>query len=95
MTDYYAGLPGGTDDGWAHLTPNFQQNIAHGRGNYQAFWDGIASVSVSNARGTAPGTVEATITYQLRNGTQSVELTRYQLVRSDGILKIDSSEVIS
>ena len=95
VTDYYAGLPGGTDDGWAHLTPNFQQNIAHGRGNYQAFWDGIASVSVSNARGTAPGTVEATITYQLRNGTQSVELTRYQLVRSDGILKIDSSEVIS
>ena len=94
MIDYYAGMPDATDDGWAHLTANFQTSIAHGRANYETFWDTIASVSVSDATGTAPGTVEATITYRFKDGGGSVERTRYQLVREDGILKIDYSEVL-
>ncbi len=96
LTDYYAGLPGGTDDGWAHLTANFRATTAQNRAYYQRFWDRVESVSVGNATGTAPGTVEATITYRFNDGRPtSVEDTRYQLVRSDGILKIDSSTVIS
>jgi hypothetical protein len=52
----------------------------------------MASVSVSNVQGTAPGTVTATVTYQRKNGERSVEQATYQLVRSDGTLKIDSQE---
>ena len=52
-------------------------------------------MSVSDATGTATGTVEATIAYRFKDGRRAVEDTRYQLVRSDGILKIDSSEVLS
>lgn len=92
VTDYYAELPTGTDHGWSHLTPHFQRTVAKNRGSYQAFWDGIQSVSISNVQGTAPGTVTATVTYQLKNGQRSVEQTTYQLVRSDGTLKIDSQE---
>ena len=93
VTDYYAGMPSATDDGWAHLTDNFRTTIAHGRANYQSFWDGIASVSLSDVQGTAPGTVEATVTYRLTDGSRSVERTRYRLVSQDGTLKIDSSEI--
>ena len=96
VTDYYAALPAGTDSGWAHLTTHFQQTTARSRAYYQQFWDRMASVSVSNVVGTAPGTVTATVTYRFKDGSPtSVEVTRYQLVRSDGILKIDSSVVVS
>lgn len=95
ITDYYAGLPADTDEGWKHLTPEFQATIAKNRESYQAFWDGVSTVSVTDAKGTAPGTVEATITYRFKDGRSAVEDTRYELVRSEGILKIDNSEVIT
>ena len=52
----------------------------------------MESVSLSNVTGTAPGTVQAVVTYRLKGGTSSVEDTTFRLVRSDGILKIDSQE---
>jgi hypothetical protein len=52
-------------------------------------------VSVSNATGTAPNTVQATINYTFTDGRVAHELTRYGLVNDDGTWKIDSSTVLN
>ncbi|MET0965742.1 MAG: protein kinase, partial [Nakamurella sp.] len=95
VTDYYALMPSNTDAGWARLTPGFQSGIAQNRDYYNSFWGGVESVAVTDAVGTPPGTVEATITYTFTDGTQSVERTQYQLVRDGAELKIDNSTVVS
>ena len=89
LTAYYAALPAGTAQGWDHLTPHFQDTIASDRGSYQAFWDGMAAVEVSDVQGVPPDTVLATVTYHRTDGQVIVESTRFRLVRSAGILKID------
>jgi len=95
VNDYYALMPGNTDAGWARLTANFQSGIAQNRDYYNSFWGGVESVGVTDAVGTPPGTVEATITYTFKDGTQSVERTQYQLVQDGAELKIDNSTVLS
>lgn len=95
VSDYYALMPGNTDAGWARLTPNFQSGIARDREYYNSFWAGVQRVAVSDVVGTAPGTVQATISYYFTDGSVSVERTEYQLVRDGGELKIDNSTVLS
>jgi len=95
ITDYYALLPGDTDEGWARLTSNFQNGIAQNREYYEHFWDGIQSVNATDANATGSDSVEATITYHFKDGRTAVERTAYSLVPEDGILKIDNSSVLS
>ncbi len=95
ITGYYALMPGNTDQGWSRLTSSYQTNRAHGRGSYQRFWDAIARVSASGATGSPPGTARATITYYFKDGRVVRELTSYGLVNDGGVLKINSSTVLS
>ncbi len=95
ITDYYALLPGDTDQGWARLTGNFQNGTAQNRQYYQRFWDSIGRVVATDAHGASPDTAEATITYYFKDGRTAVEPTVYSLVRQGGVLKIDSSTVLS
>jgi hypothetical protein len=95
VSDYYALMPANTDAGWALLTPGFQSGIARDRDYYNSFWSGVQRVVATDVTGTAPDSVEATITYYFTDGTVSVERTAYRLVRDGGVLKIDSSSVLS
>ena len=95
ITDYYALLPGNTDQGWAHLTSNFQTGTAQNRQYYQRFWDSIQRVTATDAHGASPDTAEAKITYYFKDGRVAVEPTVYSLVRQGDIFKIDSSTVLS
>ncbi|MGI8592526.1 MAG: serine/threonine-protein kinase, partial [Nakamurella sp.] len=95
ITDYYALLPGDTDHAWAGLTSKYQTDTAKSRQYYQRFWDSVQRVVASRSHGATPDTAEATITYYFKSGKVAVEPTVYSLVRSDGVLKIDTSTVLS
>jgi hypothetical protein len=88
-------MPTGTDQGWQRLTPTYQRDHARGRRNYDRFWGGIDQVQASHVTASAPSTVVATITYDLRDGRVVVERTSFGLVHQDGMLKIARSSVLS
>jgi hypothetical protein len=95
VSDYYALMPGGTDQGWARLTPAFQTEIAGDRQSYESFWNRIDRVVATDISGTPPDRAEATISYYFADGRVAVERTAYRFVPDAGVLKLDSSEVIS
>jgi serine/threonine protein kinase len=95
ISDYYALLPGNTGAAWQRLTPSYRSGRAGGRASYRAFWQQMKDVSVSNVVGRPPGSAEATVTYFYKDGRIVDEDTEFGLVRQDGILKIDSSTVLS
>jgi hypothetical protein len=95
VKDYYALLPQNTDEAWARLTPSYQAAHAGGRDAYQTFWDSIDNVDVSGATANPPGSAVAMITYTYQDGRVVDERTAFGLVRQDGILKIDSTSVLS
>jgi len=95
ITDYYAVMPADTDQGWDMLTAKFQSSTAHDREYYQRFWDSIERVTTEDVSGAEPDTAQATITYYFQDGRISEERTAYTLVQQDGILKIDTSTVLS
>ena len=72
LRDYFGKAPGGTDEGWALLTPRYQQEV--GRRSYDGFWRTIRSV-------------DAALTYTRQDGSTTTEQHRLALVRSgDGYL---------
>jgi len=95
ITDYYALLPDNTDEGWNRLTKSYQHGTARNRQTYQSFWDAIEAVDTSNVSGSAPNSAQATLTYTYKDGRVVRERTAFTLVRQDGILKIDTSTVLS
>jgi serine/threonine protein kinase len=95
VDEYYRLLPGDTNDAWGHLTKRYQDGVSQGRGNYNKFWKSIDSVDTANSSGKSPGTATTTITYHFDDGRVTTEHTRFGLVRDGGILKIDSSQVLS
>ncbi len=95
IIQYYALLPGDTAAAWNRLTPGYQSGHAGGRSSYDAFWGQMRSVTVSNVTGNPPGAARATVTYHYRSGRVVDEDTEFGLVRRDGILKIDSTSVLS
>ncbi len=95
VSDYYTLMPGNTDAGWARLTPSFQSGTARDREYYNSFWGGVERVVATDVTGIPPDSVQATITYYFTDGRVSVERTAYRLVRDGGVLKIDSSSVLS
>jgi len=95
VTDYYGFLPGNTDVGWSRLTARYQTTTARNRQTYQAYWDSIQRVAVSDATGAPPGAVRATITYSFKDGRTVQEVTAFGMVADGGVLKVDSSSVVS
>lgn len=92
VTDYYALVDAGElDQAYALLSPGFQadQDFA----SYEAFWDGIASVSVVGRPEADPDAVSATARLRfVRNdgsrSDESIELTF--ITADDGTLLIDT-----
>jgi eukaryotic-like serine/threonine-protein kinase len=95
VSSYYALMPGNLDAGWARLTASYQVNTAKGRGGYSGFWNTVSRVTATNVTGSAPSTAEATITYYMKDGRVIQERTRYGLVVEGGVLKINTSTVLS
>ena len=95
IIDYYALLPDNTDQAWDRLTKRYQDGTARNRQYFQSFWDSIESVSTSSVTGSAPDSAQATLTYTFKDGRVVTERTAFTLVQQDGILKIDSSTVLS
>jgi len=95
ISGYYALLPGNTDGGWSRLTSRYQTDHARGRANYNSFWDAVERVSVSNVVGLPPSAAEADITYVAKDGRVTRERTSFGLVSEGGVLKIDTSTVLS
>ena len=95
ISGYYALLPGNTDGGWSRLTSRYQTDHARGRANYNSFWDAVERVSVSDVVGLPPSAAEADITYVAKDGRVTRERTSFGLVSEGGVLKIDTSTVLS
>ena len=95
ITDYYAQMPGNTEQGWSRLTTRFQTGIAQNPEYYERFWGGIQRVETTDVTAEPPDTVEATITYHFKDGTVSIERTAFTLVQDGASLKIDNSIVLS
>ena len=93
VSRYYGLMPGGTDQGWTLLTARYQSEKTGGRAAYQRFWDQFSKVAATDVVGTAPGTVQATITYTYKDGRTSRERTTFGLVNDGGVLKVDTSSV--
>ena len=72
-----------------------QRNHAGGRQSYERFWGAISRISVTNVKGSPPGSAQATITYYFKDGRVIRERTGYGLINDNGRLKINSSTVLS
>ena len=88
-------MPRNTDAAWTRMTTSYQTNHAGGRQSYQRFWDAINKITVSEVRGIPPSSAEATITYYFQDGRVVRERTAYGLVDDGGLLKINSTTVLS
>jgi eukaryotic-like serine/threonine-protein kinase len=95
LTSYYSLVPDRRDEAWSRLTSSYQRSPSGGRGGYEAFWKPIERVSISGAKGNPPDEAEAVITYVYKDGRRVRERTRFGLVEDNGVLKINSSEVVS
>lgn len=93
IIDYYALLPGNTDQGWNRLTKNYQHTTAKNRKSYDDFWASVDSVSVSNVTGSAPSSASALVTLKFSDGHTEIDQTDFKLVADGGTLKIDASQV--
>jgi hypothetical protein len=80
-------------EGWARLTPEFQNGIARNREYYESLWGGVDRVVAADISGSPPDHAEATISYYFTDGRVSVERTSYRLVQDGAILKLDDSAV--
>lgn len=94
ITHYYGLLPGDTKTGYSLLTDRFRTEKSPTFESYASFWDDYDRVDATDAVGTAPGLVEATIRYVRDDGRVIVERTAYSLVEDGGVLKIDTSRVV-
>ena len=87
LGDYFRKAPGGTDAGWALLTPRYQGEV--GRRSYDGFWRTIRSVDVGRVSDAGRNTVDATLTYTRTDGSTTTEQHQLPLVRSGGGYLID------
>ena len=95
VRSYYGLLPGRLDQGFAQLTPSYQQGTAGGFANYSRFWGALSAVTVRGVSSPSPGSVDATVTYSYPGGRVVDERTLFTMVRRDGTWKIDGSRVLS
>ena len=95
ITTYYSLVPDRRDEAWSRLTSSYQRSPSGGRQGYEAFWRPIERVSIKGAKGNPPDEAEAVITYVYKDGRRLAERTAFGLVEDDGVLKINSSRVVS
>ena len=95
ISGYYGLVPDDTDAGWARLTDSYRQSTTGGRKSYENFWDEVDRVRVSRVAGNPPDQAVATVTYYYEDGRVVDERTQYGLASDDGVLKINSSRVLS
>ena len=95
ITSYYALMPGDLDTAWTMMTADYQENHVGGRGAYDAFWNEVAAVTVSDVSASAPDQGQATLTYSFTDGSVVQEVTAYRLVDEAGAYKIAATEVLS
>ncbi|HEY0499395.1 MAG TPA: serine/threonine-protein kinase [Kutzneria sp.] len=93
ITDYYKLMPGDLQDGWGHLTADYQSRTAGGFSGYQQFWSQFSGIDLSDVTASAPGTVVANLHYHYKDGRQTVERTTFTLVQENGQWKITNSVV--
>ena len=91
ITSYYALVPNNLTAAWPNMTEAYQTRVAQGFSNYQKFWSGYKSVSVSDVVAILPSTVVATLHYTDKNGYTTTERTSFGLVKEGGAWKIDTS----
>jgi serine/threonine protein kinase len=90
LRDYFSKAPGGTDAGWALLTPRYQGEV--GRRSYDGFWRTIRSVDVGRVSDAGGEAVDAALTYTRMDGSTTTEQHHLSLVRSGGGYLIDGDE---
>ena len=95
ITSYYALMPGDLDSAWTMMTADYQENHVGGRGAYEAFWNEVAAVTISDVSASAPDQGQATLTYSFTDGSVVQEVTAYRLVDEGGAYKIAATEVLS
>lgn len=95
IKSYYELMPDDRDDAWPLLTSSYQNGRVGGRGSYDGFWEDVRRVQVRKVEGNPPDKAEATIRYVYKSGREVTETTSYGLVNEGGLLKINSSTVIS
>lgn len=94
ITQYYQLVPGHLDEAWGYMTADYQQNHAGGMKNYQAFWEKVRRVSISDLVVESPSTVLVTIEYDYTNGQDERDRTSITLVKQKGSWEIASSSVL-
>ncbi|MVA74634.1 protein kinase [Auraticoccus sp. F435] len=95
ITGYYALMPDRTDDAWPLMTSSYQSDHAGGREAYEDFWAEIERVEASDVTAEPPDRAQATLTYYYEDGGSETEVTAFELVEEEGVLKIAASSVLS
>ena len=93
VTDYYALLPDDTDSAWALLSPEMQAAIGS-VGDYEAFWNTVASVQVDDTTSPEANAVDVTLTYVTEAGSEQ-ETRRIEVAEQGGGFVIVGDEVVS
>jgi serine/threonine protein kinase len=93
VTDYYGLLPEDTDSAWALLSPEMQATIG-GIGDYEAFWDTVASVQVDDTTSSEANAVNVTLTYVTDDGSEQ-ETRRIEVAEQGDGFVIVGDEVVS
>ncbi len=93
VTDYYALLPDDTDAAWALLSPEMQAAIG-GVGDYEAFWNTVASVQVDDTTSPEANAVDVTLTYVTDAGSEQ-ETRRIEVAEQGDGFVIVGDEVVS
>jgi serine/threonine protein kinase len=93
VTDYYALLPDNTDSAWALLSPEMQAAIGS-VGDYEAFWNTVASVQVDDTTSAGVNSVDVTLTYVTENGSEQ-ETRRIEVAEQGEGFAIVGDAVVS
>ena len=93
VTDYYGLLPEDTDSAWPLLSPEMQATIGD-VGDYEAFWDTVASVQVDDTTSSEANAVDVTLTYVTDGGSEQ-ETRRIEVAEQGDGFVIVGDEVVS
>lgn len=88
VREYYGLLPGNKDEAWARMTPAAQEK-GGGREAYEAFWGGIATVTVLSAAASG-NEVAVALQFTKTDGSTSNEAYLLQLLEENGQLLINT-----
>jgi serine/threonine protein kinase len=92
VKDYYALLPGDTQDAWKLLGQPMQDRVGS-YGNYRGFWATINSVTVDRAKVVGDGAVEVSLTYVTDRGTEGEKRRITVADNGDGLEIVDDGTV--